>query len=401
MCGALSINEGAAVDERSFPFMSVVIPVYNGTATIGRALMSLLAQDYPSDRYEIIVVNDGSTDDTARVVATFPAVRYVELPANAGIPTAQNAGLAAARGEIYVAFNDDFRAAPDFLSQLADGYAQLADPMGVGGVVVKRASSEARGLVASYMEATRSGAAPQVVSIRPAFLPSAIKRLLTYIFCNFASVRRAEPQGRAYQEVVELYGANASFPISLLRHVGGWDESAAAPAIGGIEDRDICFRMRLQFPNLRFYVMHSAHIMADLDPNDPSVSMKSYVLRRPYRRGPFNYAFHVKNGLMPQLFPFPPLILLMLLVDAALAPMLLPLLICLVPQLCYGWWPYRAVVERRQEYILFPYLQAVEEAMVLTGFFRGFILHAKRTKREVPRNLLTDPSGARTPGELP
>jgi glycosyltransferase involved in cell wall biosynthesis len=368
------------VDGPSLPFMSVVIPVYNGTATIGRALRSLLVQDYPADKYEIIVVNDGSTDDTARVVATFPTVRYIELPSNAGIPAAQNAGLAVAKGQIYVAFNDDFRAAPDFLSQLANGYAELENPMGVGGVVVKHDSNEARGLIASYMEATRDGAAPQVVRIRPAFLPAVIKRLLIYIFSNFASVRHAERQDRSQQEVVELYGSNASFPIALLRQVGGWDEGTAGPAIGGIEDRDICLRMRRQFPTLRFYVMPSVQIMAELDPNDSAVSARSHLVRRPYRRGPFNYAFHAKHGLAPQLFPFPPLIILVLLADAALAPMLWPLLVCLAPQLCYGWWPYRAVAERRPTYILFPYLQVVEEAMVLAGFFRGFIIYTRQAR---------------------
>ena len=63
----------------------------------------------------------------------FPTVRYTELPHNMGIPAAQNAGLEAAEGDIYVAFNDDFQAAPDFLSQLARGYAELEKPMGIGG----------------------------------------------------------------------------------------------------------------------------------------------------------------------------------------------------------------------------------------------------------------------------
>lgn len=363
--------------KRSKPFMSIVIPVYNGSVTIGRALSSLLAQDYPTDRYEIIVVNDGSTDDTAQIVAVFPAVRYVELPRNMGIPAAQNAGLEVAKGDIYVAFNDDFQAAPDFLSQLARGYAELTSPMGIGGIVVKHASSKTTGLVANYMEANRIGAAPSVVDIRPAFLPAVVKRLLTYIVSNFAAGRYVEHGDRSHQEVVELYGANASFPISMLRQIGGWDTSTAAPAIGGIEDRDICLRMRQQFSDRHFYVVHSAHIMLDLDPHDSSVSIKSYLLR-PYRRGPFNYAFHAKNGLTPPLFPFPPLILLILLADVVLAPMLLPLLIVLLPQLCYGWWTQRAIAKHRPIYVIFPYLQAAEETMVMVGFLKGFVMHTKR-----------------------
>src|SRR5581483_8514292 len=113
--------------------MSVVMPVYNGAATVERALDSLLNQDYPKDRYEIITVNDGSSDNTAEVLKAYKGVRYVELPRNMGIPSAQNAGLAVAKGDIYVSFNDDCQAAPDFLTQLAKGYAELDKPLGLGG----------------------------------------------------------------------------------------------------------------------------------------------------------------------------------------------------------------------------------------------------------------------------
>ena len=92
------------MDQQSKLFISVVMPVYNGAATIGPALDSLLAQDYPQDRYEVIVVNDGSADDTAKVVAERQNVRYVELPRNIGKPSALNAGLEAATGEIFATF---------------------------------------------------------------------------------------------------------------------------------------------------------------------------------------------------------------------------------------------------------------------------------------------------------
>ena len=381
-------SRGANMTRRSAPFMSVVIPVYNGSVTIGRALTSLLAQDYPSDRYEIIVINDGSSDDTAQVVAMFPDVRYVELPQNMGIPAAQNAGLAAAKGEIYVAFNDDFQAASDFLRQLARGYVELDKPMGLGGMVVKDASSKTRGLIANFMEANRIGGAPSALDIGPVFLPAVVKRLLAYVLANFMAGQYGEHEDRNHQEVVELYGANASFPISMLRKIGGWDTSTAAPAIGGIEDRDICLRMRHQFPNYHFYVLRSAHIMLELDRHDVSISIKSYLLR-PYRRGPFNYAFHAKNGLTPPIFPFPPLIVLTLVADAIWAPVLLPMLIALVPQLCYGWWAYRAVVERRATYVIFPYLQAAEETMVMAGFLKGFCQAYKKSLRRISTTMRT------------
>jgi glycosyltransferase involved in cell wall biosynthesis len=84
--------------------VSVVIPVYNGTATISRALASVFAQSY-SD-YEVVVLDDGSTDDTASVLAGYgDRVRIISQP-NRGLPGARNAGVRVSGGE-YVAFLDD------------------------------------------------------------------------------------------------------------------------------------------------------------------------------------------------------------------------------------------------------------------------------------------------------
>ena len=58
------------------PLISVVIPSYNHAHFLGEAIASVLAQEYP--RIEVVVVNDGSSDDTAKVVARFQEVRYVE-----------------------------------------------------------------------------------------------------------------------------------------------------------------------------------------------------------------------------------------------------------------------------------------------------------------------------------
>ena len=157
------------MDHQGSPFISVVMPVYNGAATIGSALDSLLVQDYPRDRYEVIVVNDGSTDDTAKIVAQRHNVRYVEQPRNMGIPSALNAGLEAARGEIFATIDDDCQAAPDYLSQLALGYLRLDKPLGVGGVIVKRAPGRVVGLAANYVESTNIGTR-SVDDTGPAFL---------------------------------------------------------------------------------------------------------------------------------------------------------------------------------------------------------------------------------------
>ena len=364
------------MDQQSKPFISVLLPAYNGAATIGTALDSLVAQDYPADRYEVIVVNDGSTDDTAKVVAERQDLRYIELPHNMGISPALNAGLDTAMGEILVVFNDDCLAAPDYLSQLVLGYQRVDKPLGIGGVIVKRAAGKVKGATANYVEALSVGN-PTVDESGLDFLPPVVRRFYVYLKVNYAS--RKDGQRDQYPEVVELYGANSSFLISELRQIGGWDTSMSAPAIGGIEDRDVCFRLRQRFPDRHFYSAPQAHITLDQDVRDSAVSFKSHMLRQ-YRRGPFNYAFHARNGLVPPLFPFPPLILCTLLAYsvavALVQPLLLlflPLLLVLLPQVCYGWWIKRAIVARRPVYLLFPYFQWVEETMVLAGLLRGYL----------------------------
>lgn len=83
--------------------VSVVIPAYNAAWCVRRALDSVLAQEYRD--FEVIVVDDGSQDDTTAILAGYGgAVRVLSKP-NGGLSSARNAGIAAARGE-YVAFLD-------------------------------------------------------------------------------------------------------------------------------------------------------------------------------------------------------------------------------------------------------------------------------------------------------
>jgi glycosyltransferase involved in cell wall biosynthesis len=83
--------------------VSVIIPAYNAGECIGRAIESVLGQSYPE--YEIVVVDDGSTDNTAEIVRQYgDKVRYI-YQKNAGVAVARNAGIAVARGD-WIAFLD-------------------------------------------------------------------------------------------------------------------------------------------------------------------------------------------------------------------------------------------------------------------------------------------------------
>lgn len=96
--------------------ISIVIPTFNGGSRIGNCLNALLNQVGRRD-VEILVVDDGSTDDTARVVGSFPEVRLFSQ-GNAGPATARNRGAIEARGAIILFTDDDCVPMPDWLSAM-------------------------------------------------------------------------------------------------------------------------------------------------------------------------------------------------------------------------------------------------------------------------------------------
>jgi prepilin-type N-terminal cleavage/methylation domain-containing protein len=111
------------------PQVSVVVCTYNGGATLKQCLQSLLAIDYPN--YEILVIDDGSTDNTSEILKRFPQIRAIQQP-NRGLSAARNVGLYAATGEIVAYTDSDCFVDRDWLSLLV-GQLQRSGAVAVGG----------------------------------------------------------------------------------------------------------------------------------------------------------------------------------------------------------------------------------------------------------------------------
>lgn len=110
------------------PFVSVVLPVRNGERTIGDCLASILRNDYPPDRREVVVVDNASTDRTAEIIKRYP-VHYV-YEARLGRSAARNRGIEESRGEIVAFIDADCVASTQWLRQLTAGFEEY----GVSGV---------------------------------------------------------------------------------------------------------------------------------------------------------------------------------------------------------------------------------------------------------------------------
>lgn len=105
--------------------ISVVIPTFNRLATLQRCLGALEEQTLDRARYEILVVDDGSTDGTAEAMARLEGVRYLRQPRNGGPAAARNAGIRAAGGSWILFIGDDIVVPPTFLEQHLAAHAEV------------------------------------------------------------------------------------------------------------------------------------------------------------------------------------------------------------------------------------------------------------------------------------
>lgn len=100
--------------------VSVVIPVFNAQNTIAHVVQSLLSQTY-SGAVEVIIVDDGSTDQTGEILQSFPEIRYIKQ-INSGPASARNRGAADSRGDIILFTDSDCIAHKDWISQIIEGF---------------------------------------------------------------------------------------------------------------------------------------------------------------------------------------------------------------------------------------------------------------------------------------
>ncbi|MCU1515949.1 MAG: glycosyl transferase [Pseudarthrobacter sp.] len=140
-----------AVEDRDWPLVSVVLPVFNEELVVARTLDALRASDYP--RLEVVAVNDGSTDGTLAVLTeyakTWPHLTIIDQP-NRGKPAASNLGIAQARGEIVVTLDGDTLFEPQTIKMFARHFLAPRNGKEVGAVAGHVKVGNRRNLVTAW-----------------------------------------------------------------------------------------------------------------------------------------------------------------------------------------------------------------------------------------------------------
>jgi len=214
------------------PFISIVVPVRNEERYVERLARSLLAQDYPADRYEILFADGGSTDGTLALLSRVDPEGRIRVLPNPGrtAPAALNVAIAQARGEIVTRVDGHSHVAPDYLTRIV-AVMEETGALVVGGPVRMDADTPFRRALVEALYA-------------PIAVGSVPYRTLT---------TRAE--------VASLQ--TGSFRREVLDRVGPFDEALAV-----VEDLDMNTRIRkagyklLLDPTIRFWYLPRASLGA-------------------------------------------------------------------------------------------------------------------------------------------
>ena len=155
------------------PFVSVLVDTHNHEKFIEHALRSVLVQDFPEEQREILVVDDGSTDQTPEILRRFGQYIRILRKANGGQASAFNAGIPECRGEIIAFLDGDDWWAPDKLCRVVEIFTSDSAVGFVGhGILESFADGRLRAIAPERPERLRlnSLAAARMFRLRKSFL---------------------------------------------------------------------------------------------------------------------------------------------------------------------------------------------------------------------------------------
>jgi len=314
--------------------VSIIIPTFNGASRIGNCLDALLKQRVGQDA-EILVVNDGSTDNTADVVARYSGVRLI-TQSNAGPAAARNRGAQEARGMIILFTDDDCVPKPEWLAAMT---APFSDPSVVGAKGIYR--TRQRSLAARFVQIEYEDKYRRMAS-----LPQ-----IDFIDTYSAGFRR--------DRFLEMNGYDTSFPVACA------------------EDVELSYRMSTRGWTMRFvpaaivYHTHPSTLWSYLSKKYKFAFWRVLAVRKNPNKA-------MKDSHTPQLMKlqllFAPALLLAIFGDLLVRPKLpASLLVCaafLLSTLPFAW---RALPKDPIVGLLSPLLLAARACAQLLGVAAGLI----------------------------
>jgi GT2 family glycosyltransferase len=324
---------------------SVVIGTYNGSRTLKIALDAIEAQ-ITEFSYEILVINDASTDSTMEV-ASRPSVRLINLERNRGHGHTLNVGLAEARGQFMAMMDDDCVPGERWIQQLGHAWISVGpDVTMIGGLVEPFETDTFNRRYVAFRRPLRHQEAE--VSEDASFWTRLRVQISPPVF-------RSNPR-----PVYFTVGANMSVRVQPAREVGGFSE---APGSG--EEESLARPLRLRFgPNTvqlfpGIVMHHNFH---------PSLRD---TFRRSRSYGRASGREWVRDRDTPSLAPLLPCATLVAGLVAVVSPVSALTALILSPYVLYRRWFTWFKSSGSSEAVVYPYVQAAEDFANNVGFAQG------------------------------
>ena len=215
---------GGRVSLKEYPMVSILVPAHNESIVISRTVRALLRFDYPKEKYEIIVINDNSTDDTEEklqaIQREFPDRRLMVVSTDnvvggTGKSNALNIGFSLSKGSVIAIYDADNTPEPQALTILVENL--MADPK--------------RGAVIGKFRTRNRNA-------------TILTRFVNIETLAYQCMNQA---GRYfYFKLCTIPGTNYVIRRSIIEEIGGWDPKALS------EDTEISFRLY----RMGYYIQH-------------------------------------------------------------------------------------------------------------------------------------------------
>ena len=213
-----------------WPFVSIIVPVFNGGRTIDALLTSLLALDYPPDRHEILIVDNKSTDDTRQRIQRYP-VTLLEETEIQGSYAARNRGIEAAKGEILAFTDADCVVEPTWLKRLLVSHKEPC----WGGFAGNRKAYPPANLIERYCA---EGWMVGLSRLRRPFFQANSKGERV---CSQVPILDYRSQILSTNGLVNSYTANVAYRHLVFEEIGYFDDRMTS---GG--DVDLAWRLQTQ-----------------------------------------------------------------------------------------------------------------------------------------------------------
>jgi cellulose synthase/poly-beta-1,6-N-acetylglucosamine synthase-like glycosyltransferase len=249
----LTFEKSDTKKTKSTPTVSVVIPYRNEQSNLQSLVESILAQDYPKDRLEIILVDDHSTDSSASImdefVARFPHIKKLKLAEGAtGKKRALALGIQSASHDLIVTTDADCTHSTEWISSIASCFNSDQTVMAIGGVRIN----------------SNSGLFPKVQALE---FTSLIGTTVSTLF---------------YQQPTMCNGANLAFRKKAFLDVGGYDGNYE---IASGDDEFLMRKMHARFQGGIVFMSEQTSVVT----TQPSATLSSFIQQRIRWAGKWKY----------------------------------------------------------------------------------------------------------------